>query len=567
MSKVIVLGGGVAGMSAAHELINRGFEVEVYDRNKEYVGGKARSVNVPDTNLQNPDLYLPGEHGFRFFPGFYKHVTATMKEIPTSNGKSAFDNLVNTQDVAIYQIGEYPLTVPLHFPSSLKDVEEIFKAFMEASSELTADSVKFFSARIWQLMTSCEDRFNDEYEQISWWDYLDADNYNDAYRSLLVEGLTRSLVAAKAEEASTRTVGTVFLQLIYTMVEPGNTDTDRVLNAPTNDAWLTPWINYLTSKGVKYHLGHTVKHLEMTDDKNGSTVKEVLIVDENGTPLSPAPSADYYILSTPVEVAATLINKDMLAADGALQNIIELAPNVEWMNGIQFYLTESFPMHEGHSIYANSNWALTSISQMQFWGDYNIEDRFDGTVKGVLSVDISDWYSPGNFNGKAARDCSIQEVKDEVWAQLKQEINAKETVLTDDMLRFVYLDSDIHPTANKNEALEDTLGKETAEHVYELSNKEPLLVNVVNSWTLRPNSFTNIPNLFLASDYVKTNTNLATMEGANEAARRAVNNILALEKKSDFCEIYPLSQPFLLKTPQLRDESRWKKGLLWDNMF
>ena len=35
-----------------------------------------------------------------------------------------------------------------------------------------------------------------------------------------------------------------------------------------------------------------------------------------------------------------------------------------------------------------------------------------------------------------------------------------------------------------------------------------------------------IPNLVLAADYVRTHTDLATMEGANEAARRAVNAIL-----------------------------------------
>ena len=34
-TKVIILGGGVAGMSAAHELAERGFEVEVYERPKE----------------------------------------------------------------------------------------------------------------------------------------------------------------------------------------------------------------------------------------------------------------------------------------------------------------------------------------------------------------------------------------------------------------------------------------------------------------------------------------------------------------------------------------------------
>ena len=34
MKKVIIIGGGVAGMSAAHELVERGFEVEVYEKKK-----------------------------------------------------------------------------------------------------------------------------------------------------------------------------------------------------------------------------------------------------------------------------------------------------------------------------------------------------------------------------------------------------------------------------------------------------------------------------------------------------------------------------------------------------
>src|SRR4051812_7537712 len=99
MAKVIIIGGGVAGMSAAHELVERGFEVEVYDRHTQYCGGKARSVDVPGTNTQDHDKFLPGEHGFRFFPGFYKHVTDTMKRIPFGeqhffHKKSCFDNLI-----------------------------------------------------------------------------------------------------------------------------------------------------------------------------------------------------------------------------------------------------------------------------------------------------------------------------------------------------------------------------------------------------------------------------------------------------------------------------------------
>ena len=37
-----------------------------------------------------------------------------------------------------------------------------------------------------------------------------------------------------------------------------------------------------------------------------------------------------------------------------------------------------------------------------------------------------------------------------------------------------------------------------------LRNSEPLLVNLVDTWALRPEATTAIPNLFLASDYVRT---------------------------------------------------------------
>jgi len=40
--KVVILGGGVAGMSAAHELAERGFHVHVYEA-RPVPGGKART--------------------------------------------------------------------------------------------------------------------------------------------------------------------------------------------------------------------------------------------------------------------------------------------------------------------------------------------------------------------------------------------------------------------------------------------------------------------------------------------------------------------------------------------
>ncbi len=61
--RVVIIGGGVAGLSAAHELINRGFHVDVYEATG-CLGGKARSVGVPGSG-KNGRKDLPGEHGLR----------------------------------------------------------------------------------------------------------------------------------------------------------------------------------------------------------------------------------------------------------------------------------------------------------------------------------------------------------------------------------------------------------------------------------------------------------------------------------------------------------------------
>ncbi len=95
-------------------------------------------------------------------------------------------------------------------------------------------------------------------------------------------------------------------------------------------------------------------------------------------------------------------------------------------------------------------------------------------------------------------------------------------------------------------------------------NQEPLLVNEVDTWQLRRESYTAIPNFFLASDYVKTYTDLATMEGANEAARRAVNNIIdASGVKVSYCKVWHLHEPHWLGYYKWLDEKRYKKGLSW----
>ena len=546
MPKVIVLGGGVAGLSAAHELLNRGFDVEVYERNPIHVGGKARSIDHNYEHQYNKPL--PGEHGFRFFPGFYKHITATMKEIPypePDSSQSVFENLTPTSRILVARYGKKPIKLPASFPKSLKDLKLIFHTLYGLDLGLTDEEQKFFAERVWQLISSCYARRDNEYERLSWWQFTQAERFSKAYQHLLVEGLTRTLVAAKAELASTRTGGDIFLQLLLCMIDPA-VDTDRVLDGPTNDRWLTAWKEYLLSKGMKLTQGASAMQVNMT----GDNVQSVTI-NQQGELFEV--TGDYYLMALPVEKAALLINKDMIDIDARLSFIQQLALSVAWMNGIQYYLTENVKLNQGHILCSDTEWALTCISQVQFWKDYDITTKGDGNVKGVLSVIISDWISPGKFTtSKSAQECTRAEVAEEVWAQLQASLNAGQERLRDDIVVDYYVDLDIR----------DKPPSQFESH--ELMDIEPLFINSVNTWGLRPDADCYIPNLFFAGDYVRTFTDLATMEGANESARRAVNCILEKEDSDKArCDIWNLREPFCFAPARWWDNWRYRQGLPW----
>ncbi len=92
----------------------------------------------------------------------------------------------------------------------------------------------------------------------------------------------------------------------------------------------------------------------------------------------------------------------------------------------------------------------------------------------------------------------------------------------------------------------------------EAANLEPLLINTAGSLQYRPEAQIEIENLFLASDYVRTYTDIACMEAANEAARRAVNCLLrAAGNPAPPANLWPLDEPGFLRPLQEVDRIRF----------
>jgi uncharacterized protein with NAD-binding domain and iron-sulfur cluster len=529
--RVAILGGGVGGLSAAHELAERGFEVVVYEAH-DIPGGKARSHPKPGSGT-NGNKDLPGEHGFRFFPGFYRHLPDTMRRIPCGD-KWVIDNLVGTAEVQLAREDADELLFPVHFPASPIALLRSFRYIFGGELGVGLRDLIHFSECLFVLLTTCHERRLAEYEFKSWWDFSGAGQRSEAYQKYFANGLTRSLVAARAHDMSTRTGGYILLQLMFDLARPG-VQADRVLNGPTNEVWINPWVTYLRGLGVDYRTGAKVVKFDCADGRIlGVTV------EENGT--QTRVEADYYIAAVPVEVMRELVTPEMKQADPQLGRLHDLI--VEWMTGIQFYLRQDLKDVLGHTLYIDSDWALTSISQRYFWPQFDLSKCGNGEVQGILSVDISDWNKPGS-HARPAKLSTIEEIKEEVWKQLKDHLNDMSVPkLNDDDLIDWFLDPAIQQLPSG-----------------ELTNREPLLINTAGSWHSRPEAVTKIKNLFLSADYVRTNTDLATMESANEAARRAVNGILDdCGSTEPRCQIWKFKEPWTFAPLRAYDRWRFKRG-------
>lgn len=534
----------MAGFTAAHELAERGFQVTVYEANAT-PGGKARSMDVPGTAV-GANRPLPGEHGFRFFPAFYKHIPDSMRRIPCPGG-TVDRHLVNTNEIEVRRLGQPPVELNASFPDTLEEWKRLFR-LKYARLGVKPDEIEHFIGRMVCFLGSCEARRLAEFENQTWWEFIGASTRSEAYQRFLAIGLTRTLTAMRPTEASARTVAMILVQLIFPFLDPA-AEPDRILDGPTNEVWFEPWLVHLRAMGVTVHFDAPCQGLRVAGGRiSGADVTVA------GAPQ--LVTADHYLAAVPVEVMSRWLaaTPDLATLDPSLAGIPTQA--TEWMTGIQFYLNRRLTFSTGHTIYIHSPWAVTSIAQAQFWTDYPLSGYGDGTVQEVLSVDVSDWEqaSPRTRPGPGgtrvpmvARECSRDELIAEVWAQIEEHINypgATDTVAWSDVLS-VHVDPAIHFPPGGGNSVNDT----------------PLLVNLPGSFPRRPQAATAIPNLFLAADYVQTHTDLACMEAANEAARRAVNGILDRSGvAATRVRIWPFREPFFFLPMKALDRIRFALG-------
>ena len=423
---------------------------------------------------------IPGEHGFRFFPSFYRHLFDTMRRTPLldrkgfATGRTAYDHLVPTPGAMLaLNDGDAPIQINLREITSLRQITDALEVFVDRLQLKPKDllGLQFFTAR---YMTSCSMRRQKEGEPRNFIEYIGGRNSYSQEAFDFVNNAPRALAAMSATESDARTQFNIVVQLMGLAPDQKNV-ADMTLNGPTDTAWLDHWKRYLKVQGVRFFVGslHSIK----LDGATQSFIPEVRGPRGKDRPQPEDPYDSYqmpadggddlhrFVVALPLQAASDLISDayqnamaQNVAFEGPFRQLVEfdrasgrrrvdgtlVEPQrnpstgatlgdypLRTISGLQYFFSNNYRIGTGNLYFPDSPWGLTSISQLAYWQD---QIKPVGQFLGQISVDVGDWHNyypdgatqPLTLSGQPLRErghpawhSSTSEIAVKTWLQIK----------------------------------------------------------------------------------------------------------------------------------------------------
>ncbi|MBY0279180.1 hypothetical protein K2Z84_27930 [Candidatus Binatia bacterium] len=444
-----------------------------------YTGRERRVVR-----LRMKETLLPGEHGYRFFPAFYRHVFDSMQRTPmldvqrksreefsqevaiadarraggappggvppvgryrtevargldrwksVESGRTTFDNLVSVNYHSIGQADRHalPAILPRLQPTSLREALQAFTAVQDELGFELLDLARY-QIRIFEYVTMGARRRQSLADR-SWADFIRIETYSEQFQKVM-DIWPQALIGMRAYEADAQTSGNISVQMLLDQLRAGGFR-DGTLNAPTSVAWLEPWRRYLEDQGVRFvcarlggigfdrgpvFLDHRGHRLDVADD--GYVVLALPVEEAQRVAAELRAHLQHTAPWLRDEVERSDLGKvaAFVAWDDAAARVAHPDGPLQHFSGIQYYLEQDHSLVRGHTYFANSPWGVTSISQAQFRVD---RPDWRQQYRGIVSVDIGSCYEPGRALARRSGDPATRsERAPSVWSSAPDEV-------------------------------------------------------------------------------------------------------------------------------------------------
>jgi len=502
---VLIVGGGIAGLTVAHELSRlRQFDICIAEQNSE-LGGKARSLRTPEDH--------PTEHAMRVLLASYTCLFRIMEEIKDSQGSPLMDKLCYPNFSFRYGKNERKMSAAYGgFVRYLGAAFGLVRFFIRCGVPVRELGVFLF--RVGRILWSTESQIKARMGRVSFEEYMDVAGRSPGFRDTLLR-VSEMLVAAK-RTASAGVVARVILEWFVGpfLKSPFQRRGFASLNGPTSERLIEPWAEHLKQAGVQVKLNTRV--VEISEDAHEITS----VTTDIGETLK----ADYYCLCLPHMALDTMIQGRLRRF---LPTISELTHfGKEWSAGIQYYLREVPPRLRGTEgcviVDIDSPWSIVHMLHVNGapWADV----RLPADTVAVLSLVMSNGHNTGrHVTRKPFVRCHAEEMKNEALAQigLFDELKDASYAIGPD-LQF------ISPAAYAKDLKKyEGYGVSKIDDETIIVSDGLLYVRTPQNLDQEPMNHTDIHNLYIAGEFTRTNYSLPTMEKACESGMRCASAICA----------------------------------------
>ena len=538
---VAVLGGGVGGLTAAHELAERGFAVSVYESSARLrrQGAQLRRIRDRPRRTRRPARRARLSLLPRLLPPPTRHDGPHPRPARGRRTCRRARRRGEADDRA-RRDGADELHAPAHAPASIDDFAALTSFVFASTTQLGIPprTRPSSSSGCSSLLTSCEERRFGEWELQTWWEFVDG-------RAPL-EGLSE--VPRRRPDAHARRGAGARDQRAHRRLHPAAAAL-RPRRAPA--ATPTACSTRRPARRGSIRGWRTCAALGV-DAARAATAAAGIHAAQAGASRRDRRARRHAPDESPPTTTSRRCRSSSWSSSSA-RPLRDAEPRLaelhllrtRWMNGVMLYLHDDVPVVNGHAIYMDSDWALTSISQRQFWPRVDFaaarrrhrRRRPVGRRLRLAARRRGAWASSASMCTRR-RDQGRGVGAAQGAPQRRRARGARRT-------RTSPARSSTRTSPSRTRA-----GRSTPSRC---SSTPP--VRGPN----RPDAVTRdpqpVPRLGLRAHEHRPRT----MEGANEAARRAVNGILdATRSTAKRCALWKLREPALFAPARLLDRVRWR---------